>query len=64
MKVSDLPTGIFSVTFLLRNGERTRVLGKVIEKKGIKHFINKQSPKKSFGPGTRVIRKREVRAMR
>ena len=73
-KVSELPVGSASVTLLLRNGEKsrdegregTRVEGRVVEKKGNKYLIGKQSSgqsdgpvveqpsRKSFGPGTRV----------
>lgn len=55
MKISDLPTGQYSVTLLLQSGEKTRVRGKVVEKKNGKYLIARQSPKRSFGPGTQVL---------
>jgi hypothetical protein len=79
VRVSDLQTGFVSAKVCLRNGEKsrdggrvgTRIEGRVVEKKGEKYLIGKQSsgqsdgpvieesPRKSYGPGTRVNWHRE-----
>lgn len=61
MKVSDLSTGMCSATLILRNGERKRVRGKVTEEAGTKYFVTRQSPKKSFGPGTKVLMTKAIK---
>jgi len=55
VKISEFPTGLCSVTLVLRKNEKVRVRGKVIEKKSGKYLIVNQSPKQSFGPGTKVL---------
>jgi len=55
LKISELPTGQCSVILAFTNGEKRRVSGKITEKRGIKYLIARQSPKKSFGPGTQVL---------
>lgn len=61
MKISDLSMGTCSVTLMLRNGEKRRVRGRVTEEAGMKYLITQQSPKKSFGPGTKVLKVRATR---
>lgn len=53
-KVSDLPMCSVSVSLLLRNGEKLRVGGRIVKKRGDKYLIARQSPKHSYGPGTKV----------
>jgi hypothetical protein len=61
MKISDLPTGKCSVNlFLRKSGKTTRSHGIVVEKKSSKCLITRQSPKKSYGPGTQVLWYRKV----
>lgn len=52
--ISDLPIDSISASLILRNGKEVMVQGKVIKEKGKKYLIVEQSPKKSYGPGTRV----------
>ena len=61
MKISDLPTGVCFVTLLLQGGEKRRVRGKVVEKESGKYLVARQSPKRSYGPGTQVLRAKEVK---
>ena len=64
VKIGDLPSGLYSITLLLNNGEKIRVRGKVVEKKGIRNFVAHSSPKSSYGSGTRVLWKRRERRKR
>ncbi len=62
MKISDLSAGTYSLTLRLRNGKEIRVCGKITEGKSGKHFVARQSPKRSFAPSTKVLHKKEVKA--
>ncbi len=62
--ISNLPLGRCSVTIILRrNNEEKEVNGEIVQKNGTKHLIVQYSPKKSFGPGTKMLQfKREVKS--
>jgi hypothetical protein len=54
MTVGELPVGEYFVILILRNGEKKRFYGKIMEKRRQKYFIIWESPKQSFGSGTKV----------
>ena len=58
-KIGELSTGEKDLELHLRNGEKTRARGEVVETKQGNCLITHCSPKKSFGPGTKVRRHRK-----
>lgn len=60
MTIGDLPTGKCSLVLCLRNGEKLRKKGKIIEDKKGKRFITRSSPRQSFSSSTEVLEYRNI----
>jgi len=59
VKISELSIGEHDLVISSRKGREIRAKGKVVEAKQGKCFIVRRSPKRSFGPGTQVLRRRK-----